>query len=96
MAVEIMVGKNAKIVLDFWTSSKGIEYLTARMFYGNLKGNWFPSKNGMYLRVKQWDAIIPKIRELIYYKTAPPGAPPSFESEEGVEEREGILPEDDF
>ena len=79
MATDVILEGNAKIVLDFWTSTKGKknEYLTARRFYGGRDGKFYPQKtNGMYLSIEDWEAMIEKVKEMIYYKTAPSGAPP--------------------
>jgi hypothetical protein len=97
MAIDVKVGDRAKIVLDFWVSDKGNEYLTTRRFYGNRDGKWFPQKgNGMYLAIEEWNSIIPKLKEMIYYKTAPAGSPPFEPEEEGKAEEREETPSDDF
>ncbi len=83
MAVDVMIGEKYKVSLDFWTSTKGAkrEFLTMRQFYLNRDGKWLPNpKNGVHFSVEEWNQIIPKLREMIYYKESLPGAPP-FESE---------------
>ncbi len=102
MAIEVKTGEKEKIILDFWTSSKGKqrEFLTARRFYANREGKWFPDpKNGCYFTIENWNQLIPKLRDLIYYKTAPPGAPPFESDKEGKtfeETDRGESPGDDF
>ena len=94
MPIDVQTGNKAKIVLDFWVSDKGNEYLTARRFYSNREGKWFPQKNnGMYLTVEEWNSISPNLKELIYYKTTSAGSPP-YEGEEDQES--STPPEDDF
>lgn len=75
MAVHVQVDEKARIVIDFWQSEKGQkrEFLTVRRFYLK-QDKWLPDpKNGVYFTVENWQALIPKLREMIYYKTAPPG-----------------------
>ncbi len=99
MAIDVMIGNRKKIILDWWTSNKGHEYLTVREFSGSKDGEkWFPNlKNGCHFSLESWEAMIPKLREMIYYKTAPPGAPPFGSDEEGktFEDRKEP-PGDDF
>jgi hypothetical protein len=87
-----MIDGKGKIMLDFYKSEKGgkKEYLTMRKFYSK-QGKWFPDpKNGVYFPIEAWEIVIPKLREMIYYKTAPAGAPPFESDEEGktFEDRE--------
>jgi hypothetical protein len=83
MAIDVELGGKAKVVLDFWKSNKGREYLTARRFYLGKDGRWYPQKsNGMFLQPEEWEAMIPKLKEMIYYKNAPAGSPP-FDEDEG-------------
>jgi len=71
MAIEVQAGKGAKVVLDWWRSSGGNEYLTARMFTGK-DDKWYPHKtNGVFFSAEVWEEILPKIREMIHYKMNP-------------------------
>ena len=101
MAIEVMTGEKNKIALDFYISkkAKNKEFLTVRRFYKDRNGKWWPEKtNGMYLVVEEWNAIIPKLKEMIFYKTAPAGSPPFESDEEGktFEDREEAPAGDDF
>jgi hypothetical protein len=68
-----------------------------RRFYLK-QDKWLPDpKNGVYFTVENWQALIPKLREMIYYKTAPPGSPPFESDKEGKTfEDQGGTAKDDF
>ena len=100
MAIDVMLDAKGKITLDFWKSEKGgkKEFLTMRRFYLK-QGKWFPDpKNGVYFPIEAWEAAIPKLKEMIYYKMAPAGAPPFESDKEGktFEDEEGAPAGDDF
>ena len=72
--IEVLIDDRAKIVLSWWTNDKGKEYLSARMFKGNGKGQWFPQgKNGVTFSAEAWEALIPKIKEMLFYRSNPDG-----------------------
>ncbi len=100
MAIDVELNGKAKVVLDWWKSDKGREYLTARRFYAGKDGKWYPQKsNGMFLQPEEWEAMIPKLQEIIYYKNAPAGSPPFHEEEGqavGGPQGEAAPPDDDF
>ena len=98
MAIEVKIDAKSKIVLDFWVSKNGAEYLTARKFYPGKEGQWFPDpKNGVYFPIETWEVVIPKIQEMIYFKKNPGGGPPSDEGKAGKTEKAELgPPPDDF
>jgi len=98
MAIEVKIDAKSKIVLDFWVSKNGAEYLTLRKFYPGKGDQWFPDpKNGVYFPIETWEAVIPRIQEMIYFKRNPAGNLPSEEGKRENAEGEGPRPpRDDF
>jgi hypothetical protein len=89
MAIEVEIDSKSKIVLDFWVSPQKKEYLTARKFFPGKEGQWFPDpKNGVYFPIETWEAMIPKLKEMIYYKNAPAGSP-AFDEGQAVGKPQG-------